>query len=308
MLHICSSLFRLPSGSRRHHQLRRHGLPERRLWRLFGHGLRGRGRRGGAGAGGFHQAVSGWSRAAGGARSRATKKWLGWSPLHLFLRFFCSNMCNFLGPGLKLNQIGHFCHEFARKRNLHVAHLNEVFKVWFMGDASGVLDVAWSLYKNVVSLTCFNSIEARSILYAKFREIPFNDLKWVFSGLTSDSPHFCRSHLFKVQVVSQFCGHFIGSELHMLPNVSHVPNSLALELLPGMTFTIEPIFIEACVQKIGQLMKREREREMCQSHMIQHMIGGLQVTQIHDLFIRICYVSQYLSLNIYSQSSWTSWN
>ena len=31
----------------------------------------------------------------------------------------------------------------------------------------------------------------------------------------------------------------------MLPNVMHVPNNLALELLPGMTFTIEPIFIEA---------------------------------------------------------------
>eukprot|EP00913_Durusdinium_trenchii_P018960 g17818.t1 len=69
-----------------------------------------------------------------------------------------------VGPGVKLNQIGHFCHTFARKRGLHV--------------------------------------------------------------------------------VSQFCGHFIGSELHMLPNVSHVPNSLALELLPGMTFTIEPIFLE----------------------------------------------------------------
>ena len=30
----------------------------------------------------------------------------------------------------------------------------------------------------------------------------------------------------------------------MLPNVSHVPNSLALELEAGMTFTIEPIFLE----------------------------------------------------------------
>lgn len=73
-----------------------------------------------------------------------------------------------VGPGLKLNQIGHFCHDFARKRGLHV--------------------------------------------------------------------------------VSQFCGHFIGSELHMLPNVSHVPNSLALELLPGMTFTIEPIFVEGSAE------------------------------------------------------------
>lgn len=73
-----------------------------------------------------------------------------------------------VGPGLKLNQIGQFCYEFARKRDLHV--------------------------------------------------------------------------------VSQFCGHFIGSEMHMLPNVMHVPNNLALELLPGMTFTIEPIFIEGSAE------------------------------------------------------------
>lgn len=45
-------------------------------------------------------------------------------------------------------------------------------------------------------------------------------------------------------VVAEYCGHFIGSELHMRPNVSHVPNSLELELRPGMTFTIEPIFLE----------------------------------------------------------------
>ena len=36
----------------------------------------------------------------------------------------------------------------------------------------------------------------------------------------------------------------------MLPNVSHVPNSLALELRPGMTFTIEPIFVDASVEEI----------------------------------------------------------
>lgn len=45
-------------------------------------------------------------------------------------------------------------------------------------------------------------------------------------------------------VVSEFCGHFIGSELHMRPTVLHVENDLALELQPGMTFTIEPIFME----------------------------------------------------------------
>eukprot|EP00933_Yihiella_yeosuensis_P040284 TRINITY_DN34560_c0_g1_i1.p1 TRINITY_DN34560_c0_g1~~TRINITY_DN34560_c0_g1_i1.p1 ORF type:complete len:339 (+),score=54.74 TRINITY_DN34560_c0_g1_i1:83-1099(+) len=53
---------------------------------------------------------------------------------------------------------------------------------------------------------------------------------------------FSEEHGFNV--VSQYCGHFIGSELHMRPNVLHVPNDMALTLAPGMTFTIEPILLE----------------------------------------------------------------
>jgi len=53
---------------------------------------------------------------------------------------------------------------------------------------------------------------------------------------------FAHKHGFGI--VAEFCGHFIGSELHMRPNVLHVPNGNGLELKPGMTFTIEPIFIE----------------------------------------------------------------
>jgi len=53
---------------------------------------------------------------------------------------------------------------------------------------------------------------------------------------------FCKERGFGV--VSEFCGHFIGRELHMKPNVLHVPNGQTLELRPGMTFTIEPILIE----------------------------------------------------------------
>lgn len=45
-------------------------------------------------------------------------------------------------------------------------------------------------------------------------------------------------------VVKEFCGHFIGTELHMRPNVLHVPNDDHLVLRPGMTFTIEPILVE----------------------------------------------------------------
>mmetsp|Transcript_45292 Transcript_45292/g.98481 ORF Transcript_45292/g.98481 Transcript_45292/m.98481 type:complete len:329 (+) Transcript_45292:72-1058(+) len=54
-------------------------------------------------------------------------------------------------------------------------------------------------------------------------------------------------------VVSEFCGHFIGSELHMNPNVLHVPNKQDLELKPGMTFTIEPILVEGEAKIVGPL-------------------------------------------------------
>merc|ERR1711957_343637 len=53
---------------------------------------------------------------------------------------------------------------------------------------------------------------------------------------------FARSHGFGI--VRDFCGHFIGSEMHMKPNVLHCPNGNDLELQPGMTFTIEPILVE----------------------------------------------------------------
>lgn len=53
-------------------------------------------------------------------------------------------------------------------------------------------------------------------------------------------------------VVAEFCGHFIGSELHMKPNVLHVPNGNALELRPGNTFTIEPILVEGGCAKLDE--------------------------------------------------------
>lgn len=43
-------------------------------------------------------------------------------------------------------------------------------------------------------------------------------------------------------VVEAFCGHGIGREFHMAPQVSHVGKSgTGLRLKPGMTFTIEPM-------------------------------------------------------------------
>ena len=48
-------------------------------------------------------------------------------------------------------------------------------------------------------------------------------------------------------VVDYFCGHFIGSEMHISPNIHHTTgfdmmNKLTMQ--PGMVFTIEPILVE----------------------------------------------------------------
>jgi methionyl aminopeptidase len=46
-------------------------------------------------------------------------------------------------------------------------------------------------------------------------------------------------------VVEAFCGHGIGREFHMQPQVSHVgKRNTGLRLRPGMTFTIEPMINE----------------------------------------------------------------
>jgi methionyl aminopeptidase len=42
-------------------------------------------------------------------------------------------------------------------------------------------------------------------------------------------------------VVNQFVGHGIGASLHEPPQIPHYSNNLAIPLVPGMTFTIEPM-------------------------------------------------------------------
>jgi methionyl aminopeptidase len=54
---------------------------------------------------------------------------------------------------------------------------------------------------------------------------------------------FARGHGYSV--VEQFCGHGIGREMHMEPQVPHVGRrGTGLRLRPGMTFTIEPMLNE----------------------------------------------------------------
>ncbi|CAN0411868.1 unnamed protein product, partial [Scytosiphon promiscuus] len=42
----------------------------------------------------------------------------------------------------------------------------------------------------------------------------------------------------------RYCGHGVGSSFHMLPFVEHFRNNVSMLMVPGMTFTIEPIFTE----------------------------------------------------------------
>jgi methionyl aminopeptidase len=54
---------------------------------------------------------------------------------------------------------------------------------------------------------------------------------------------FARRH--EYGVVEQFCGHGIGREMHMAPQVPHVGvRGTGVRLRPGMTFTIEPMLNE----------------------------------------------------------------
>lgn len=45
-------------------------------------------------------------------------------------------------------------------------------------------------------------------------------------------------------IVRDFCAHGIGTELHQPPNIWHHRNNRPEVMLPGMTFTIEPMFNE----------------------------------------------------------------
>jgi methionyl aminopeptidase len=49
---------------------------------------------------------------------------------------------------------------------------------------------------------------------------------------------------YKFETIREFCGHGLGKNLHMTPLILHYPHTEKHPLLPGMIFTIEPIFCE----------------------------------------------------------------
>ena len=103
-------------------------------------------------------------------------------------------------------------------------------------------------YGDCSAMACIGDVDHNAYsLVRDTREILEELVKMVGPGLKlNEIGSWCETFARrrKLNTVREFCGHFIGSELHMQPNVSHVRNNVDLELLPGMTFTIEPIFIE----------------------------------------------------------------
>lgn len=103
-------------------------------------------------------------------------------------------------------------------------------------------------YGDCSAMVCIGEIDADARRLVDTTKGLLDELvKLVGPGVKlSEVGNFCAEYTRGTNfgVVQEFCGHFIGRELHMRPNVFHVPNRNHLELRPGMTFTLEPILIE----------------------------------------------------------------
>ena len=91
-------------------------------------------------------------------------------------------------------------------------------------------------------------------------------------------------------VVDYFCGHFIGTEMHISPNIQHTQGSQIMETLTmeeGMLFTIEPILVEgstaAEVWKDGwTYVTKDKGRTAQAEHMVLITRDGCEVLTIPD--------------------------
>ena len=91
-------------------------------------------------------------------------------------------------------------------------------------------------------------------------------------------------------VVDYFCGHFIGREMHIAPNVHHtqgVEQMSRLRMAPGMLFTIEPILVEgstdAEVWSDGwTYVTKDHGRSAQAEHMVLITDTGCEVLTVPD--------------------------
>jgi methionyl aminopeptidase len=91
-------------------------------------------------------------------------------------------------------------------------------------------------------------------------------------------------------VVEYFCGHFIGREMHIAPNIHHTTNVELMEKIvmqPGMLFTIEPILAEgsteAEVWKDGwTYVTKDKGRTAQAEHMVLITESGHEILTVSD--------------------------
>ena len=91
-------------------------------------------------------------------------------------------------------------------------------------------------------------------------------------------------------VVDYFCGHFIGREMHIAPNIQHTRGFEAMDKLimePGMVFTIEPILVEGQadpeVWKDGwTYVTKDKGRTAQAEHMVLITEDGHEILTIPD--------------------------
>ena len=91
-------------------------------------------------------------------------------------------------------------------------------------------------------------------------------------------------------VVDYFCGHFIGREMHIAPNIHHnknVPMMDTLRMEPGMLFTIEPIFVEGSTeadvwQDGWTYVTKDNGRTAQAEHMVLITDSGHEILTIPD--------------------------
>ncbi len=109
-----------------------------------------------------------------------------------------------------------------------------------------------------------------------------------FSAIAEAIEAVASSHRFNV--VDYFCGHFIGREMHISPNIHHtqgVDIMKKLSMEEGMLFTIEPILVEgsteAEVWKDGwTYVTKDKGRTAQCEHMILITRNGNEILTIPD--------------------------
>jgi methionyl aminopeptidase len=80
----------------------------------------------------------------------------------------------------------------------------------------------------------------------------------IISQIGSVIEEYASSH--HCSVVHQFVGHGVGINFHEAPQIPHCKNSISIPLVPGMTFTIEPMInaglSEASIDKVDHWTAR----------------------------------------------------